>query len=407
MIVGLDLRCLPVDGSDGAGVAHAARQLCARLVNSETFHWIVYLPDGARPPWTAQELASIEKREHGSVTVVFLKDGSGASLRQALHKSPCDLLFVPGGSVAPGLPVQCVPWVHDVAIFKHPEWFPQSWWRRLFTTRMFLKGVEKSPVVFAVSEYGKQSLVALGIEENKIRVTGEGGDGVLADMEEEKLTFAKSSARRICREKFGLSRQFVLALGTLEPRKNFAMLIRAWKKTKDMDLVLAGRDGWRFNNVKREIGSLKAEERSRFHRLVNVSDELRRQLLLAASIATVPSLDEGFGLVALEAMQAGTPVMVANRGALPEVVGKAGLLLDPENEEAWTQSLNQSMSVDRPKVFNSVGLGAAVQAIKGAAGSSIVTAISNPSKVKELRAQAAKWSWDKAARVVIDGFKGL
>ena len=91
MIVGLDLRCLPSDGSDGAGVAHAARQLCARLVNSETFHWIVYLPDGARPPWTPLELSSIEKREHGSVTVEFLKDESGKSLRQALLKRPCDL----------------------------------------------------------------------------------------------------------------------------------------------------------------------------------------------------------------------------------------------------------------------------------------------------------------------------
>lgn len=190
---------------------------------------------------------------------------------------------------------------------------------------------------------------------------------------------------KYCRDKWGIESPFVLALGTIEPRKNLAMLIRAWKKTltpnpsptlqeRIVDLVLAGRNGWKFEDVQREIESLDVEAKRRFHRLENFSDDDKRQFLLAAGAVAIPSLDEGFGLVALEALQAGTQVIASNRGALPEVIGQAGLLLDPEDEEAWAEALDQSSNLE-----------------------------SRSSNME----QAQKFSWEKAAATVLQGLKNL
>lgn len=341
-IIGVDLRCLPRDGSAGAGVAHAARALVAaiasnveRKMSNVCFRY--YVPEGA--DWKLGEL-------------VNLSNATGKALRNALKEKPCDLLFVPGGSVAPAIKIPAVPWVHDLIIFEHPEWFNQSWWQRKITTGLFTKGLRKAPVIFAVSEYTKSQIVKLlGISEDKIVVTGEGGDDTIADYRL-TITNLRRGAGEFCEGELGLDREFVLCLGTVEPRKNIAMLIRAWKAAKRKsaqapDLVVAGANGWKFEDVEAEIKQLTATEDQFFHRFRAVTDEQRRTLLLGASLVAVPSLDEGFGLVALEAMQAGTPVAVSNRGALPEVVGEAGMLIDPQDEPAWAAAIMTCVQDER------------------------------------------------------------
>ncbi|MHB8831317.1 MAG: glycosyltransferase family 4 protein [Patescibacteria group bacterium] len=303
-----------------------------------------------------------------------LADGQSKTLKKALSENPCDILFVPSGAVSYGLDIPAIPWVHDLIIFDHPEWFPESWLHRQLTTRLFLRGIKRAPIVFAVSEYTKQVIIRHArISPKKIMVTHEGGDGQLT-INNEQLTI-KKSASEYCRGKWGIVGQFVLALGTVEPRKNLAMLIRAWKKSGGaLDLVIAGRNGWKFEDATREIKSLTSSEASRFHRIEDLNDDDKRQLLMAASIVVVPSLDEGFGLVALEALQAGTRVIASNRGALPEVVGQDGVLLDPEDEKAWTDTLAHSPS---------------------------------PTNAGEGSKQAQKFSWEKTAKVVLEGLKRL
>lgn len=323
MVVGIDLRCLPIDGSEGAGVAHAARALCSRLVEDRTIEWIAYVPKGASFP-------VISTGTKWSGEIVELVDASSKALRRAIKSNPCDVLFVPSGAVSLGINVPAVPWVHDLIIFDHPEWFNQKWLQRMLTTKLFLRGIRRAPFVFAVSEYTKKAIIKHAkISAGKVMITYEGGDENLSD---------PNSAKKYCQNKFGIQRPFVLALGTIEPRKNLAMLIRAWKASS-LDLVIAGQDGWKMQDVEKEILKLNQEQKTRFHRLPEITDEDKRQLLAAAEIVAVPSLDEGFGLVALEALQAGTDVIASNRGALPEVVGNAGILLDPLDEKAWSQTL--------------------------------------------------------------------
>jgi len=338
MNIGIDLRCLPTDGSPGAGIAHAARELAHTLIvmPARDVSWVLFIPHGAG--W--------EGEVRPSVRIVELADQSGPSLRKAIRRAPCDILFVPSGAVTPGLGVPAIPWVHDVAIFGNAEWFPQNIFRRAITTNLFRHGVMHAQRILAVSQDTKDTLVRLfRLDPSLIDVTSEGGDTFLSTLQGSSLREAKQRAKRRLADR-GVTNAFLLALGTVEPRKNLPMLISAWQELvpllgRPLDLVLAGRDGWKLHHVAKAMRDAKfvQETGSRLHRISSITEEDRRDLLLAADVVTVPSWHEGFGLVALEAMQAETAVIASNAGALPEVVQDAGLLLPPGDVKSWVGAL--------------------------------------------------------------------
>src|SRR3989344_1767050 len=345
MRLGIDLRCLPSDGSAGGGIAHAARAVTETLVGIGGCEIICYVPQNVAAP-------NVD-------AIMRLPDARRASLVDGLRHHPCDLLFVPSGAVSPMLPVLAVPWVHDCDIFDHPEWFPQSWWKRQITTRLFLRGIRRAPHIFAASEYTKRAIERLvPSAKGRITVTGEGGDAELASIPSDGLADVKRQAvaRLIAH---GITRPFVLMLGTLEPRKNVSFICRLWPQVAQAiagtDLIIAGQDGWKTSPIHAAIQQCQHELTSIDSRLIlfqkkhptnreTFSEQDRRDLLLAARAVLVPSLSEGAGLVALEAIQAGTPVLVSNRGALPEVVGEGEWLLDPEDASAWQAAIIQMLS---------------------------------------------------------------
>lgn len=352
MTIGVDLRCLPSDGSPGAGVAHASRALVNSLIafDSPGITWILFLPRGASPQ--AEERLLREKT--AQTRIVRLENAGGAALRRALATRPCDLLFVPSGAVPPGVPIPAVPWVHDVAIFDHPEWFVESLLRRRITTSLFRRGVRNAPRVLAVSSATRSDLVEhFSLDPDRISVTFEGGDVILSALHGESIVEAKHRAKRRLAER-GITNRFILCMGTLEPRKNLPLLIEAWARARasfarPTDLVLAGRDGWKLEPITHAFDANRVyagEGGSRFHRIEAPNDEDRRDLLLAAELVAVPSLYEGFGLVALEGMQAATAVLTSDTGALPEVLGDAGTCLPPEDVDAWSAALVHLMNDD-------------------------------------------------------------
>ncbi len=342
MTIGIDLRCLPTAGEPGAGVAHAAKDMALALIALGTRHrWVLYVPEGAA--FTARpELARI----------IRVRGPSGASLREALREAPCDLLFVPSGAVSPGLPMPCVPWVHDIAIYSHPEWFPQNVFRRAVTTYLYRRGVERAPLVLAVSDATRQELArTFHLRGTDIRVTHAGGDPILADLAGEALLRAKQRAKHRLADR-GITQNFILCLGTLEPRKNIPTLLEAWREARSwfdapVDLVVAGAKGWKLGPITRALDHERAyagEGGPHLHRVDAMSDDDKRDLLLAADVVAVPSLHEGFGLVALEAMQAGSAVLASDAGALPEVLGDAGITLPPLDVKAWARALADLMN---------------------------------------------------------------
>jgi len=142
--------------------------------------------------------------------------------------------------------------------------------------------------------------------------------------------------------RYGIGGRYILGVGTLEPNKNFRGLLRAYHLVRErmqtrIQLVLVGQKGWDYSELLSEF------EDSRYRRDIirtgYVSDNDLVALYTGAEVFVFPSFYEGFGLPVLEAMSCGTPVITSNSSSLPEVVGDAGLLIDPRNIQEIVEAI--------------------------------------------------------------------
>jgi glycosyltransferase involved in cell wall biosynthesis len=150
---------------------------------------------------------------------------------------------------------------------------------------------------------------------------------------------------KLVRKKYSLGdAPYFLSLSTLEPRKNITHTIRSFAKLvieerlHDLNLVLAGGKGWLYEQIFQEISGLD-EVKDRIIVTGYIDDNDLPALYSGALAFVYPSLYEGFGLPPLEAMQCGVPVITSNTSALPEVVGKAGIMLDPHDVDGMCQAM--------------------------------------------------------------------
>lgn len=204
--------------------------------------------------------------------------------------------------------------VHDIAVFRHPDAFPR--WTREYSRRTVPRVLRAAQRVLAVSEFTALELEdVLGIAREKIRVVPNAVDAV----------FSPAGPRA--------DGDYVLAVGTLEPRKNLVRTIDAVARL-GMELHVVGARGW---------GGIEARgEHVRW--LGEVSDEeLARQYRGALCLA-YPSLYEGFGIPVLEAMACGTPVVTSAGGATAEVGGAAAVLVDPLDSAAIAAGIEQAIA---------------------------------------------------------------
>jgi glycosyltransferase involved in cell wall biosynthesis len=160
----------------------------------------------------------------------------------------------------------------------------------------------------------------------------------------------------------GLEPGFILAVGTVEPRKNYPRLLAAYRalraRTEAPPLVIAGRPGWAYGDT---LEKIRAEPGVRY--LGHVDEPTLSALYEAAAVLAFPSLYEGFGLPLLEAMAHGLPAVVGATGALPELAGRAAVLIDPEDVDAIASGLEnvlgdeglrarlRAASIDRAREF--------------------------------------------------------
>jgi glycosyltransferase involved in cell wall biosynthesis len=219
--------------------------------------------------------------------------------------------------------------IHDLSPLEHPDWF-----RRSFTTwyRLFLPILAKRVrTVFTPSEYVKRKIVKrFGIK--NVLVTPNGVD---------HLRF-HPGAKQL---KSALPECYILFVGSLEPRKNLNLLLSVWNEIKDefkeMWLIIAGVSG----NVFRPVHLSHEIERACF--LGYVDDAILAGLYANARLFVLPSHEEGFGLPALEAMASGTPVIISDGGALPEVVGEAGMMFGLSDPDGLSHALRECLSNER------------------------------------------------------------
>jgi glycosyltransferase involved in cell wall biosynthesis len=162
-----------------------------------------------------------------------------------------------------------------------------------------------------------------------------GPDGEFQRLDDHELLAAVRARHR-------LPERFILTVATLEPRKNLPFLIEAYRRFRrltgtKLGLVIVGRAGWKLE-------SLQPALRESGQEIVLTGFVPQRDLVALYNLAEVfvlPSLYEGFGLPPLEAMACGCPVIVSNRGSLPEVVADAGLLIDPENPDSLVRAIGR------------------------------------------------------------------
>jgi glycosyltransferase involved in cell wall biosynthesis len=216
--------------------------------------------------------------------------------------------------------------IHDLSPLEHPEWFRGSFaaWYRLFLP-ILARNVSK---VFAPSEYVKQKVMRrFGIE--NVTITRNGVDPSIFHPDAKQ-------------KEFDLPKCYILFVGSLEPRKNLDHLLRAWNEIrndyKETWLIIVGVSG----NVFRSVNLWHEAGQVRF--LGYVEDEMLAGLYANARLFVLPSQDEGFGLPALEAMASGTPVIVSDRGALPEIVDEAGLIFCLSNPVGLKNALKECLS---------------------------------------------------------------
>jgi glycosyltransferase involved in cell wall biosynthesis len=232
---------------------------------------------------------------------------------------------------APGVPL--VVTVHDLTLLRHPELGTAALRRLVESTR---QSVREARRVIADSAATRRDVIELlGVAEEKVHAIPLGCDPdfVPGDVE---------AARQQVATRFAIDRPYVLHVGTIEPRKNLERLVSAFARARRAQrgphlLVLAGAPGWGVEAVRQRVAAEGLEEIVRFTGAVSRRDLVA--LYRAADLFAYPSLYEGFGLPALEAMACGTPVLASDVASLPEVVGKATLTVDPRDDEALASQL--------------------------------------------------------------------
>lgn len=227
--------------------------------------------------------------------------------------------------------------VHDISPIVTPEFYgpkDKLWHKFLRISR----AIQRADIIYAVSEFTKNDILKkFDVAPEKISVVYPGIDTKIfrQNLEEEKL--------RAVRNTYGLPGKYIFFINTLEPRKNLKGLLLAFENLKESEhLVIAGKPGYGYKEVLRLI---KASKKSRYIHYLGYVEESDKPYIMAQARALVyPSFYEGFGFQPLEAMALGVPVIASQVTSLPEIVGDAGLLVNPYNTADLTSAISSMLN---------------------------------------------------------------
>jgi glycosyltransferase involved in cell wall biosynthesis len=250
-----------------------------------------------------------------------------------------DLYHFPDFVARPVKRGKVVVTVHDLSFARLPETVEPK--NRAYLAEKVPAGLERADAVIAVSDFTRRELEDLfPASRGKVRVIHHGVRRLFRPMTE--ADSRESTARH------RLPQRYILAVGTVEPRKNLGVLLDAIRLLRrdsafsDIGLVVAGAPGWLAEETERRLAAEQHD--GRLLRLGYVPDDVLRRLYCRASALAFPTKYEGFGLPALEAMACGLPVVCSNVASLPEVVGDAALLVEEPAAEAFADALRRVLA---------------------------------------------------------------
>lgn len=295
------------------------------------------------------------------------------SLPLELARLRLDLVHVPDHVAPRRMGFRVVVTVHDLAFELFPETHtPES--RRHYAR--LAESLPAASAVIAVSETTRRDLISVtGLPASRVTTVY---NGVGARFRAQPAC-GRDEEHDVVRRRFGLPAEFVLAVGTLSPRKNLASLFDALAILRGRGLATAlavvGEHGWLYDDALARIDHLRLRER--VFLLGGVGDDDLAALYRCASVFAFPSLYEGFALPPVEAMASGTPVVASSAGSIPEVLGDAAVLVEARDPAALASALERVLA--------------------------------DPQLAADLRrrghARAARFSWDRCARETVDVYR--
>jgi glycosyltransferase involved in cell wall biosynthesis len=224
--------------------------------------------------------------------------------------------------------------IHDLVAFLFPETIPLKY--GAYMRYLLKQAVKKADRIIAVSHHTKEDLIkVLKVPSDKIVVIHEASSPIFHPKD-------KQEVQSLLKQKYGITKKFIYHLGNIEPRKNLINLLESFTLVcqelgYDYQLVVSGQKGWLTGSLSRFLKNYPVLDQVLFTGYVPV--EHIPLFMNGAELFVFPSLYEGFGLPVLEAMSCGTPVISSNRSSIPEIVGSAGVLVDPTNIRELARSI--------------------------------------------------------------------
>lgn len=277
--------------------------------------------------------------------------------------------------VPPGVSGKIITMVYDMVYKAFPETMNKKTLTMLCLNMK--RSCSRADAIITISSFSKNEIIKyLDVPPEKIYVMPCGVDST--------IFHAQYDAEQVSKVKdiYGISDDYYLYLGTLEPRKNIVRLIEAYSLLRSRNscvpkLVIAGGKGWLYDDIFAKVNQLGLQDDVLFTGYVDTSHV---PLLFKGAYAFVfPSIYEGFGLPPLEAMACGTPVITSNVASLPEVVGDAALLVDPYSVDSIADGMEKIISDSQLRFHLS----------------------------KRGLKRASEFSWDNSARIVLDIYSKL
>ena len=281
-----------------------------------------------------------------------------------------DLLHCPDYLIPPTLNKIIILTIHDLAFIRFPQ-FNFDWFIKKYTKEV-KRNARLAKKIVAASKSTKDDIIKFfKIDPAKVKVVYLASDSrfkKLANQEKDKEVL----------KKYGIDKKYILSVGTIEPRKNYSTLIKAFNYIKhnnnnfNCKLVIVGRTGWKSEATYRERELSLYKDDILF--IGRVSDKDLVQIYNQAEIFVYPSLFEGFGLPPVEAMGCGLPVIASDSSSLKEVVGNAGILIPPDDFKEISKQISYILKNEK---------------------------ITKELEEKSLK-QAKKFSWEKTARKTLN-----
>lgn len=259
-----------------------------------------------------------------------------------LDRKP-DIFFTPTHYAPRFSPIPTAISIMDMSFVFYPELFLK---KDLYQLTNWTKySVLKAKAIFTISNSSKDDIIkTYGVDGTNIYVTY---PGVREKASYNVHKVDKVKSMEDLTKKFGIKGEYILFVGTLQPRKNIERLVEAFAmlSNKDLSLVIVGKRGWQYEDILRSPKRYAVEENVKF--LDFVEDDDLPSLYKSAQCFVLPSLYEGFGLPVLEAMKYGCPVLTSNVSSLPEAGGDAALYFDPTSAEDIARQIKRVLNDDK------------------------------------------------------------